>query len=658
MSAPPLCLSRKPSVAARAVHGKRLGHSLGSEVQSACPVGVAGELSAVKGTGYGIREVQTSLTRLLDFYMRHRHELYQLKDSCGNLWHRQVQSWRYRLDTCTLYIRLLTSSSIVVSSHHRHLPRLKTVPTSYARRAQTMTTASTGGSIALERAMTANARWDPATPLLLPILTSCASTATRSASSPSTSRTSPVPILATGRGHQTAGSNSAMYAASGALSCWTCRAYGRATSVHLGRAEARSSVFCAARGMHPFISSSTRRAIRWRIRSLRLARMAPLIPRARALCCTIRSPEDYRSIASVLSSDSIPNLHSLSVEFNCGTMDHDSRTDIVLARDAQVTDVRMSNVIIRLPEHGRLTSLDISLTWAKPERLFRCDDVLDILSHNPSLKAVSLAHALRKGDPTSRSTPIVMPVLSRIKIVQTDSACLPFDLLRHLRAPQAERLHVSEYVTKTNAVNISDAMACTLATCIESPLLASERLLCSLAVHHGRRLITDVSLQRESDGMSTSTDRAGHDAIRFVLFPEYGHRRSYANAMDRMSAALQPLRESGVASRVVELDCFPGKRVARSEPAQFWRTTLSAFPYVSALRVQTEAGDELVDLFDTLSEHEDGEGVLPRLERLVMKPGPMPGRVVWFPGFERMLRERVGMGSPIREIRIDTSVAC
>ncbi|KZV61052.1 hypothetical protein PENSPDRAFT_659165 [Peniophora sp. CONT] len=380
-----------------------------------------------------------------------------------------------------------------------------------------------------------------------------------------------------------------------------------------------------------------------------LVRMASYIPRAGALHCTIQTPEDYQSIESILSSCHLPALDTLDVNFDCRITDIDFRQDIVLAGDSHITKFRACDILIWPPQSGRLTSLEICLSGMKSERRILCDAILDILSHNPNLKSVSLMCALRKSGTISRFVPITMPVLSNISVYQNDVSSSSFELLAHLRVPVIERLSVSNHSINT-AISTSQGMACTLQACTESPLLtSSNQLSCSLKPSKSTICIAI------SDRGSAFSEEADEDVSFRFLLDSASVLQHYPDILDLMSAALHPLSEAGVSSRVATLTCFPWG-VAEAESAQFWKATLNTFSNASSLHAcATE--HELLALFDALSRHEEGERVLPRLDQLTVRlsrrPGILrPGKLFWFPEFEHALRKRVEMDSPIREVRI------
>ncbi|KZV67664.1 hypothetical protein PENSPDRAFT_687896 [Peniophora sp. CONT] len=376
-----------------------------------------------------------------------------------------------------------------------------------------------------------------------------------------------------------------------------------------------------------------------------LSRMAPLIPRAHMLRCTIRSPEDYQSITEALSSRYLPSSKTLSITFDAWSIGNEiAQGAIALAHECSIYHLRMSIIVIHPPLNGCLTWLAISLHELDITRRFSLDNIVAVLQHNRSIESVALLCAIHEGH-TRHLPSVTLQVLTRLTIIEEQRASTSaFDLLNLLHAPSVEHLNIADESIDT-ASKTTKALECTLDACAGSPTLALDEF--SLGVRRGSEddIYTDIHLYRAwSIAISSDTDAP----FRLGLYP--GVRSELLPAsIEMLLAALRHLSDAAILHRVVELLMYPCGTEADS--TEYWNMVLPYFPVVSALLVEGTT-DGLAALFNTLSHCKDEARVLPCLTRLTIEHVESFNGFPWSVHFEQMFRRRMATGSPIREVRL------
>ncbi|VDB86416.1 unnamed protein product [Peniophora sp. CBMAI 1063] len=371
-----------------------------------------------------------------------------------------------------------------------------------------------------------------------------------------------------------------------------------------------------------------------------LARMAPLISRARILRCIIRSPEDYDSVTSTLNSEQLPHLEVLSIDLDPLIIDLVSKHRVEPNQKCAMRHLQMKDTVVLPPHNGLLTSLVINLFESERVMRFTIQEIVDVLLQNLSLKSLTLNYALRDAEMITNSSRIVLLELAQLTIHQDHGSPFAFELLSLLLVPNATHLDVTDDCTNTPA-QVTRALTCAMSSCADSSVLQSPEL--SLKVLRGwydkPTPQLDINLcPSQSVGILWSTEAP----IRFGLFPDLHHDPLTAHEM--LHAALQQLSASKVADRVTQLSWYPWPSEADHDT--YWTEVLRSFPNTVSLLVSSST-ERFAALFSALSCHE----LLPNFTQLSVECDqsedvPQPRAI------EHMLRQRLAAGSPICEIRL------
>ncbi|VDB86413.1 unnamed protein product [Peniophora sp. CBMAI 1063] len=382
-----------------------------------------------------------------------------------------------------------------------------------------------------------------------------------------------------------------------------------------------------------------------------IARMAPLVARARELSYFVEASKDYDTIVAAISQHT-SSLKELTVDWYMPKTADATWHPVRLPPDSCINYLEMQNIIIFPPLNGCLTRLIINLISLPDEIRFPHHEIVDILLGNPALELVEMRNAMREGHTQLGRPRIVLPKLAHFGVQRNAARACPstFSLLALLDLPAVTNLRIIESHVSTRA-QVSEGFDAVLRACSTSPILASP----TISLHVDREWtfrtqlppMLKVSISSTPCAISPSGNSI-HPVLILSTAPD-SHaelERTESNAM--LMAVLHQLEDVGLPDRVVRLSWAPDPSEAEPE---YWSTVLCPFPNVSYLTVRGNT-NAIINSLDTLRRCDDDVLVVPHLSCLEISHDKVLEEFPWSAHFEVMLHERAGAGRPIREVRL------
>ncbi|KZV73535.1 hypothetical protein PENSPDRAFT_663043 [Peniophora sp. CONT] len=385
--------------------------------------------------------------------------------------------------------------------------------------------------------------------------------------------------------------------------------------------------------------------------STAIDRIAPLIPRARVLACTIATPEERRTVLDAISSQPAPIIQSLKLDVlqktNPGHISGPGTACTTCIQHLPLRRLELRNIIIRPPLSGGLTSWALRChgQWINHERL-TLEEILTALVHNPRLERLVLYEAVREQNPTT-ALPCVTLSSLRIMHIYQRSNPPPYALLDHFRFPNPimEDSMVSDTVVET-ATGVSATLTHALAVYARSPAFEY--------VRHLR-----VQCEPEDQLVEIHIDQCHHlddvwkpTAPFEVLFRAPQWQSSFH---ELSSTIVQELIKVRIPTQVTELSWHVGEEEG-GHTIEYWDTLLRPFIATETLFLDDFNASRtevigLIAMLDALACTRSDGPLLPRLQWLVTCDEHAEIFEHGLPQLRRTLQRRAKMHVPIRGIR-------
>ncbi|VDC07605.1 unnamed protein product [Peniophora sp. CBMAI 1063] len=383
---------------------------------------------------------------------------------------------------------------------------------------------------------------------------------------------------------------------------------------------------------------------------LSMERIIPLIPRAQALQCELKTYEELKDVLNSIASHPPKALRTLSISLEMGlnswfisqSPSYTSCIELLPLRHLEMTGVYPNPPLLGTLTSWTMKSTDVILVDPR----LPIEVIVNVLAHNTGLESLCLMDAISVFRDQNIVLPdiVVLPKLKSLYIWQESNAS-PCPILNRLQLPNPtlEKYWIRDCDVDT-AADVSAEFASALSACACSPVLRSGRFLrVQCETRWENKVIVQLHRQyRVPEGPEHPDNMPFH--------VEYQPFHLAVSFLELSNAILAPLSRTSLPEQVLELWWSVFEEDA--QVASYWDTVLQPFQAVTTLiilDVYTHTQAALVAMSAALTRtRDDGSLLLPCLNRLVMRAYEMDGLGLFRD--HSLLKKRKDMGVPISKV--------